>query len=169
MHPLVRSTWAPKGQTPVYRYRLRHHRHLSTIGAISISPLRRRLGWYLAFHPDRSIRQDEVLDFLRQLLRHLRGSVVLVWDRLNAHRAHRVGAYAKKRRRLDLEYLPPYAPELNPNEYGWAHLKGNALANDCPNDLAELTRHVRRGARRARARPDLLRSFVRATKLPLRL
>jgi transposase len=148
MHPLVR---------------------LSTIGAITISPQRRRLAWYLAFHPDRSIRQDEVLEFLGDLLRHVRGPVVLVWDRLGAHRALRVRAYATQRGRLDLEYLPPYAPELNPNEYGWAHLKGHELANDCPDDLDELTRHVRRGARRARARPDLLRSFVRATKLPLRL
>jgi transposase len=169
MHPLVKGTWAPRGRTPIYRYRLRHQRHLSVIGAVTISPQRRRLGWHLAFHPDRSVRQDEVLAFLRDLLRHVCGPVVLVWDRLGAHRASRVRAYAKKRGRLDLEYLPPYAPELNPNEYGWAHLKGHALANDCPDDLAELSRHVRRGARRARARPDLLRGFIRATRLPLRL
>ncbi len=169
MHPPVRGTWAPRGRTPVYHYHLRRLRHLSTIGAITVSPQRRRLGWHLAFHPDRSVRQEQVLAFLRDLLRHVRGPGVLVWDRLPAHRASRIRAYARTCRRLDIEYLPPYAPELNPNEYGWAHLKGHELANHCPADLADLSRFVRRGARRARARPDRLAGFIRATRLPLRL
>jgi len=67
MHPLVRRTWAPRGQTPVLEHRARHHRKISAIGGISLSPHRRRLGWYLNFHSDDSIRQQEIIAFLRHL------------------------------------------------------------------------------------------------------
>lgn len=69
LSPVVRRTWAPRGQTPTLRQRTRHHRRVSAIGGLSISPRRRRLGWYLVFHLDRSIRQEQVIDFLRHLLR----------------------------------------------------------------------------------------------------
>src|SRR5215471_4449657 len=52
--PFVRRTWAPRGRTPILKHRMRHHCRLSLIGAISISPQRRHLGWYLNFHRDRS-------------------------------------------------------------------------------------------------------------------
>src|ERR1700690_1688278 len=79
MHPLVRRTWALRGQTPLLRHRTRHHRKISCIGGLSISPKRRHLEWFLQFHDDRSIRQDEVLEFLSDLLKHLRGPVILIW------------------------------------------------------------------------------------------
>ena len=169
MHPVVRRTWAPRGQTPVLRQRTRHHRKVSTIGGISISPQRRRLGWYLQFHSDQAIRQEQIVGFLRHLLAHLRGPVIVVWDRLGAHRGSLVHSYARRQRRLTLEHLPPYAPELNPNEYGWSHLKYGVLANFAPHDLDELEHSVFLAAHQARTRQALLRSFVHATKLPIRL
>ena len=168
MHPVVRRTWAPRGRTPVLRQRTRHHRKVSTIGGISISPHRRRLGWYLQFHTDQAIRQEQVLVFLRYWLAHLRGHVIVVWDRLGAHRGSLVRRYPRGQRRLTLEELPPYAPELNPNEYGWSHLKYGALANFAPRHLDELEDRVFLAAHQARTRPALLRSFVHATRLPIR-
>jgi len=169
MHPTVRRTWAPRGRTPVLRQRTRHYQRVSTIGALSLSPRRRRPNWYLAFHNDRSIRQEQVLAFLRQLLRHLRGPVIVVWDRLKAHRGRQVREYLARQPRLAVEFLPAYAPELNPNEYGWAFLKNGPLANWGPERLDELRRRVEAAAGQACRRPDLLRGFVRATKLSIRL
>lgn len=169
MHPVVRRTWGLCGQTPVLRHRTRHHRKISAIGGISISPHRRRLGWYLHFHRDESIRQEHVIAFLRHLLVHLRGQVIVVWDRLGAHRGAQVRAYAVGQPRLRLETLPAYAPELNPNEYGWSHLKYSTLANFCPHDLDELERSVFVAAVGVQSQQALLRSFVRATELPIRL
>jgi len=63
-----------------------------------------------------------------------------------------------------LEYLPGYAPELNPDEYGWAYLKGNPLANYCPRDVEQLHAKLVLASHQ-----DLLRSFVHATGLPIRL
>lgn len=169
MCPTVRRSWGLRGQTPVLSHRVRHHRKVSVIGALSISPRRRRLGWYLHFHTDRAIRQEEVLALLRDLLRHFRGWVIIVWDRLNPHRAKRLRAYLQGRRRVLVEYLPPYAPELNPNEYGWAYLKGNSLANYCPDEVDDLQEAVREAAHTVASQQNLLRSFVHATKLPIRI
>jgi len=169
MLPVVRRTWAPCGQTPVMRHRVRHHRKISTIGGISISPHRRHLGWYLHFHSDESIRQEQVIAFLRHLLAHLRGNVIIVWDRLGAHRGAQMRAYLRQHPRLTIEELPSYAPELNPNEYGWSYLKYGILANFCPHDLDELEREVFVAAVDAQTQQELLRSFVKASKLPIRL
>jgi transposase len=168
LSPVVRRTWAPQGQTPILRTRTRHHRHLSGIGAISISPRRRRLGWYLNFHADSSIRQEQVIAFLRQLMRHLRGHIFVIWDRLNAHRGKQVSKFLARHPRLHVEFLPPYAPELNPNEYGWNHLKGHSLGNYCPHDVHELHRTVNKTVRALKTRQALLQGFVKATRLPLR-
>lgn len=169
MHPTVVRTWAPVGQTPLLRQRTRCYRKVSAIGGLSISPARRRLGWYLQFHPNISIRQEQVIAFLRHLLRHLRGPVIVVWDRLNAHRGAKVRQFIQRRPRLTVEYLPAYAPEINPEEYGWAYVKGHTLANFCPNELDELHSAVLVATAQVRTRQALLRSFVHASGLPIRL
>lgn len=167
--PLVRRTWAPIGRTPVLHQRTRHHRKVSAIGAITISPQRRRLGHYLHLHRDGSIGQEQVIAFLRDLLRHLRGNVVVVWDNLSAHRGRRVRDYAAGVPRLHLEYLPPYAPDLNPLEYSWSHTKMNGLANCCPADVDELHAAVTGATEWISDEQELLRGFVRASGLPIRL
>jgi transposase len=169
MHPVVRRTWAPRGQTPIVRHRTRHHRKVSAIGGISISPQRRRLGWYLNFHSDDSIRQEQIIAFLRHLLTHLRGAVIVVWDRLSAHHGAEVREFVSNHSRLRLEVLPAYAPELNPNEYGWSYLKGAKLANFCPKNLDELEQKVFVAAAEAQTRQALLRSFIKATELSIKL
>lgn len=149
--------------------RLRRRCKVSTIGGLSISPKRRRLGWYLQFHPDRGIRQTEVIAFLRCLLRHLPGRIIVVWDNLGAHKGRQLRTWLRRCKRLHLEFLPPYAPELNPNEYGWAYLKNGQLANYCPTDGDELHEAVIAAGERAASRQTLLGGFVRGTKLPIAL
>jgi len=166
--PLVRRTWAPRPETPILRHRTRHHRRVSAIGAVSISPRRHRLGWYLHFHQDRAIRQEQVIEFLRDLLRHVTGKIIVIWDRLSSHRSKLLRQWLRRCRRLHLEYLPAYAPELNPNEYGWAYLKENPLANYCPADVDELHATVAAASQEVAHHQHLLRSFVRATHLAIR-
>lgn len=110
-----------------------------------------------------------MLDFLRELLRHLRGPIVLVWDRLPVHRAAGVRRFAAKHPRLRIEYLPPYAPELNPVEYAWSWLKMNPLANRCAQDLDELTTAANGAKQQIAGNQRLLAGFVHATTLPIRL
>ncbi len=153
LSPLARRTWSPVGRTPLLRHRTRHHRKVSCIGGLSISPIRRRLRWYLKFHTDTSIRQEQVIRFLRHLPRHLRGPNLLIWDRLNAHLGCLVRQWLSHHLQIVAESLPPYVPELNPNEYGWAHLKQYDLANYCPAEVETLKERVTTQARRAGEAP----------------
>jgi transposase len=166
---LVRRTWAVAGQTPVLHQRARWHQHLSVVGAVTISPRRHRLGLLLRLHPDQSVNQDRVIEFLRQVLRQLPGHIVLVWDRLPAHRSAQVRKFLKKHPRLHAEFLPAYAPELNPVEYLWSWLKTNPLANRCSPDLDQLSDDLLNGSEPLFSNQHTLRGFVHATKLPIRL
>ena len=168
MAPVVRRTWAPRGQTPVLLQRTRAREKVSSIAAISVSPRRRRVGLYFANYPDANVTIDLLIPFLRDLSRHLGNSIILIWDRLAGHRAGRV-VDAMRRRRIFPELLPPYAPELNPVEPFWAYLKRNPLANYAASDTEELNRVARRHMRSIQSKEDLLRSFIRATPLFLRL
>jgi len=169
MLPTVRRTWAPRGQTPFLHHRTRSHKKVSTIGALTISPGRHRLGLYLHWHPDKNIRTTEVIAFLRDLLRHLRGNVVLVWDRLNAHRSKQLQDWRTIYPRLTIAWLPPYAPELNPIEYAWGNLKYHRTANHGLYELDDVYAQARRAAGEIADNQSLLRSFLRAAKLPIRL
>jgi transposase len=136
---------------------------------LSISPQRRRLGLYLHWHPGRNVTRHEVLVFLRNLRAHLAGPIVLVWDRLGAHRSAAARLRETRCRRIQIEWFPPYAPEFNPVEYLWSHLKAHRLANHGFLELDEIHHHARDEAKRVASQQNLLRSFVRASKLPIRL
>ena len=136
--PLVRRTWGLRGHTPVLMHNARRGRKVSAIGAITISPARRRLYSYVHLHPNVSIKQPEIMAFLRQQLRHHRGELIVIWDRLNVHRGAAVKEFVAKRPRIHLEELPSYAPELNPVEGMWGNGKGHKMANYCPDSVEEL-------------------------------
>lgn len=93
MAPLTRRSWSPRGRTPVLYQRTRAHQKVSAIAALSISPHRHRRHLYFRLHSNVNINADLVIAFLSQLLRQLDGSVVLVWDRLQAHRAGGTGLH----------------------------------------------------------------------------
>jgi len=169
MAPLVRRTWGLRGQTPLLYQRTRHHRKVSAIAALSISPGRKQVRLCFRLHPDTNVRAAQLMAFVRQMLAYVRGPVVLIWDRWGPHRARRLQAAVAGHRRLHVELFPPYAPELNPVEYLWAWLKANRLANQAPIDLPPLLCSARQASRAAQRTPDLLRSFVEHCPLPLRL
>jgi transposase len=169
MSPLVLRTWAPKGVTPVSEQKTAMHEKVSCIGAIAVSRKRDRVRFYFRLHPNRNINTDRVLPFLGGLLRQLPGNIVVVWDGWRTHRNRKVTAFLGRHRRLRLEYFPPYAPKLNPVEYVWSHSKRNPLANHAAPNLPFLTISVREAGKSVQRKEGLLRSFVRHSKLPLRL
>jgi len=77
--------------------------------------------FYFRLYPG-SIRSPQVVEFLGHLRRHLPSRLLIVWDGLRSHRSRLVWGYVRAQRgRLWLEFLPAYAPELNPVEYLWSH------------------------------------------------
>ncbi len=151
------------------RHGTRHYRKVSVIGALSISPIRRKLRLFLNWHVNANVTQVEVVRFLRELLRHLRGPVIVIWDRLNAHRSRHTSAFIMSRDRLTTESLPAYAPELNAIEGVWSDLKYHRMPNHGIDDVGELATRAEQEAEMVGAREDLLRSFVARTDLAIRL
>ena len=168
MAPLLRRTWSPCGRRPVLVQRTRHHQKLSVIAALVVGRTRRHVRVCFRLHVDCAIDGPKVAAFLRQVGCQIQGPLIIIWDRLNAHRSIVLRAFTARHPRFQLEFLPPYAPELNPIEYGWCWLKTNPLANYAPKDAAELARTTRRHGRRLQNRRHLLWSFIEHSPLPLR-
>jgi transposase len=163
MIPPVRRTWAPIGQTPIVRHYYRRDR-ISVIGGLSVSPKRRRFGLYFRMHA-KNISQDEVYDFLWHLLRHLRGHVIVVWDNASIHDPKSLRDLLRKYPRLHLEYLPAYAPQLNPVEAAW-HAAKLPLANGRPEDIYDLGRALLNSLRKTGGSHATLRGCVLQSELP---
>lgn len=164
--PLVRRTLAPKGQTPLLLQQAKHRQKVSLIAALTLSPISRRLGLYFSSLINDGFDHTAVAWFLRQLLKHLRGHVVVVLDRGSMHRGHDIRQLEADYPRLHLEQLPPYAPELNPVEQIWTHLKWNRLCNWAPPDSKTLERATYKELKGLRYDQNRLRSFWDASELP---
>lgn len=165
MAPLLRRTWAPRGQTPILHQKTRSYKKVSMIAALTLAPIRARMGLYFSLYSNANIASPQIARFLQVLSSHLQKPLLVIWDRLRAHRAKNIRRLLRRRRPLHMDFFPPYAPELNPVEHFWGYLKGNPLANLAPTDIQRLSRKARYHARQIRRQPDLLRSFLYATPL----
>jgi transposase len=161
--PNVTRTWAPKGHTPCF-YHLYKQDRISAINALAVSPKRRRVALYLRFRA-RNLTGLDIREFLRALLKQLRGPVVLLWDGGTIHRRKEVKAFLRHHPRLHVETFPGYAPELNPAEYVWTQ-SDRALANGAPRNLVDLRGRLRTVVRRIRRSQQLLWSCIYASRLP---
>ena len=139
---------------------------MSAIGAVSVSPVAHKLGLYFATDPEAFFNAAKVVEFLRDLLRHLRGRVIVVWDRGSNHRGPLIREFLARNKRLTVEYLPGYAPDLNPVEAVWGWLKYGKLANFVPADVHELDDWVIEYLVPLKCDPDLLRAIWDGSELP---
>jgi transposase len=158
---LVRS-YAPRGQTPILRLPLTRD-HLSAISALTLD------GRLLFQVRPYSLRSPDVVEFLRQLLRHLPGKLLVLWDGSPIHRGQPVKQFLARgaARRLHLEPLPAYAPELNPDEGIWQYLKRVELRNVRCQDLAHLEDELRRAVTRLRRKRAVLSGCLRQVRYAL--
>jgi DDE superfamily endonuclease len=124
--PAVVRTYAPRGETPILRVPLSYD-HLSVISAITPQ------GRLLAQMQDHAYKGPPVVGFLKHLLRHLAGKLLLLWDGAPIHHSQPVKEFLAQEAagRIHLERLPGYAPELNPDEGIWRYLKRVELRNVC--------------------------------------
>lgn len=170
LRPLVCRTWAPRGQTPIIRCWDRRDR-LSVTAAITVPPSRQCHRLAVTFRiQDRNVKTADTLAFLRAMDRHVGGPLIVIMDRLNVHRAavrRWMAGRSRDAHHAVVEWLPPYAPDLNPVEQIWNNGKRRDLANLAPADAADLRRHVRRSLIGQRHRPNLLASYFDHARLPL--
>jgi len=166
--PTVRRTWAPRGSKPVLHCWDRRDR-ISAISCITVSPKAQRLNLYFDLMADNAnIRAEEVVAFLRQLKAQLRGPFTVLWDGNQIHsRSRLVRAYLAQHPEIQVEDLPAYAPELNPDEGVWGWSKYGRLANLAAPNADHLRDHVIEEMVNLKQNPRLLASFIDQTNLDL--
>ena len=153
--PIVVRTYAPCGRTPILKEFLSYD-HLSLIGAVTPQ------GRLLLKTYEHSITSQEVIAFLGQLLRLIPGLILVIWDGSPTHRSKAIRSYlaAGAARRIHLEQLPGYAPELNPTEWVWSYLKIADLANVACEFLSELDVIIQKAKKRMQHKPELIQAFI---------
>jgi transposase len=118
-------------------------------------------GRLYARHVRGSVTSQTVIQALRSFRRQVGTPLLVVWDRLNAHRSQATTAFlAAHPQDFAMDYLPAYAPELNPEEQCNACVK-RAMENALPESVADLHRLARREFRRLQRRPEMIVSFFR--------
>ena len=158
--PSVTRTDAPVGKTPILHPTLSHD-HLSVIGAVG---LHERL--YFQVY-ETAISSAEVIRFLDHLRRVIPGKLLIVWDGAPIHRSKAIRQFLREGAAawIHLERFPGYAPELDPKEGIWRHLKRVEMRNLCGQDLQETRREFRAACQRLRQKPRIIRSCLRHSGL----
>lgn len=163
--PPLRRTWAPKGETPVVVHFF-NWKKLSVCSAIAYRWDGQRSRLYFQVIPD-SYNGTKLVLFLKELKKHFRGQFVfLIWDGLPGHKSGEMKSFlATQQDWLEVEYLPGYAPDLNPVEGLWGNIKGQELANQSADNLGEVQAAVETGFERVQTCRQLTFGFLEQTGL----
>jgi|SRR5262245_156305 len=166
--PSVRRTLAPRGKTPVLECWDRRDR-ISAISCITLSPWRGHPGLSFELLPlNRTVHAEEVVAFLKELRRQLRGGFTVVWDRHGIHSKSRlVKAFLAEHPEVVAEDFPGYMPDLNPDEWVWGWTKYGRLSNLAARDAEELEDHLVAALVDLKCWPHLLKSFVMRAGIPV--
>lgn len=154
--PAVVRTYAPVGRTPLLSEELSRD-HLSAMSGITLE------GKLLMMEQEGSFKGKDVVRFLGHALRQIPGKLLIIWDGSPIHRSQVVKKFLKggASSRLKLEQLPGYAPELNPDEGVWKHLKYVELKNVCCQSLSELRSELRKAKERLRHKKQVILGCIR--------
>jgi len=147
------TTWAVKGRTPVVsstgaRFGLNLVSAVSAQGEFRFMTVKGRVG------------AAKFIDFLKRLIHNAQRMIFLIVDGHPAHKAKMVRRFVESAKdRLQLFFLPPYSPELNPDERVWNDLKNNAVGRKFINSPKELNKAVISHLRLVQKSPDRVRSY----------
>lgn len=155
MSPALEKTWSPAQRTPVLRAHV-SRAHLSVIGGMTLEG-----SLYIQIHKT-SVGAHGAVQFVRHLLTHIPGRLLLLWDSARIHKSTELKEFRKLDTidRLVIEHFPPYAPEVDPQEYVWQHLKHVDLRNLTSCSLDDLWTHLREATKRLRHRAGMVRNLV---------
>lgn len=145
-----------KGQTPVIE-RLGQRQSIRAASAVTA----RGAFWYCTY--EGGLSAELFLTLLRRMMRNRLKLVHLVVDRLPAHKTTLVKTYVPSTEgRLTLHILPGYAPDLNPDEPVWSHMKRTGVARTPPRRGEMLSDKIEGQLAKTKRMPQLIRSFFKA-------
>ena len=157
---LVKS-YAPRGQTPTIKSFLTYD-HLSVMSGITMT------GKLYTLVRDRALNSRDRVRFLKRLRRQIKGKLMVIWDGSPIHRKEvRQFMQAGGAGDIQLEQLPAYAPDPNPDEGVWQQLKNVGLRNVSCKDMAHLRGELGLAIQRLRGKPQVIQSFFAGAGLPI--
>jgi len=147
------TTWAPKGQTPVVRTTGARYRYNMISAVAPQGDLRFML-------TKKTVTAGVFVEFLKRLLQGVKRPVFLIVDGHPVHRSVRVQKYvASTKGRLQLFFLPPYSPELNPDEQVWAEVKAKGIGRRVIASSTQMFRTLLGLLRSLQRSPEKVRAF----------
>lgn len=168
MAPLLRRSWALRGQPPEQKQKAGHREKVSVAAALWLPPARDRL--HLAYQTlvNGYFSNVEVAEFLQCAVDGLPAPVIAMWDCGTMHQGPPIREVVDEAQgRLDIEPVPPYSPELIPVEFLWSWLKYDQLPNFAPRGAPHLNDVIVRELEPIREDQELLRSFFHRSALQL--
>lgn len=159
----LKRTWSRCGQTPILRTSIEHHERLSLLGILLVSPNGKRIRLSVQSHWH-NLTGEDVIAFLKQILRTVSGHIVIVWDRHPIHKRRAVQDFLATQKRLHMYYFPVAAPELNPAEFVWTQIS-EFTAGTAPHDRDELRTNVLAGIARTRNSLKRLQACLLGSRL----
>jgi putative transposase len=172
LHPPKARTWGRRGHTPVVAVSGKGSGRVSIAGLVCVRPgYRSRLIYRTRIHRGRkgerrSFAEADYAALLDAAHQQLGGPIVVIWDNLNTHRSAAMRELIAARDWLRVIRLPAYAPDLNPVEHVWSHIK-RGLGNLLVWGVDELVAVVKNRLKRVQYRPELLDAFLAHTRLSL--
>ena len=154
--PTVVRTYAPVGKTPILHERLSRD-HLSVMSSITLE------GKLYMIERERAFKGEDAVRFLKHLMRKIPLKLLVIWDGSTIHRSGAVKDYLRSgaARRVQLEQLPGYASDLNPDEGVYKHHKCIELKILCCQSLSELRVELRKAKERLRHKGDVILGCIR--------
>lgn len=150
------KTWGVKGQTPVIE-RPGQRQSISAASAVNA----KGAFWFCTY--EGALNAELFVDLLKKMMRHRKRPVHLVIDGLPAHKKACVREYVESTQgRLTLHFLPGYAPDLNPDELVWSHVKRTGVARRPLQKGEKLKDKIAAQLASIQNQPDLVRSFFNA-------
>jgi hypothetical protein len=173
LRPPKARTWAPRGKTPVIPVSGKGSGRISVAGLFCVHPTERtHLLYRIKIHRKRkgernSFAETDYAALLDAAHQHLKAPIVVIWDNLNTHISAAMRQLIAARDWLHVIQLPAYAPDLNPTESVWSHVK-RSLGNLAVTGVDHLAAIVRNRLKRIQYRPELLNGFLAQTGLTLK-
>jgi transposase len=157
--PVLGRTYGLRGQTPVVKTS-GQRQSLNVISAINAR------GEFWAVTYTGKLNAESFVLFLQNFVESQAGRIFLVVDGHPAHKANAVKSYIQSLKgRLELHFLPPYAPDLNPDEFVWSHMKNNGVSKKPLKTNESLQSRVDHDLNSLKENPELVKSFFGATSV----
>jgi transposase len=153
-------TWGAIGETPIVRTTGARH------GMSLISAITSRGHMRFMIIDKGSVNAEVFIEFLKRLIKGAERKIFLIIDRGAAHRAKKVSTFVETLDgKLRLFFLPPYAPDHNPDELVWKHLKADTVGRMVVTSKDDFKRKVRSSMRRLQNDAEKIRSFYQKPSL----